>query len=255
MVTRLEIKLLELTKNRKRISTADLAKDVSMDIVTIQRGLAHLRESGFVTIGEDVLEQSSGQRMLMVEKLIQDGCDVQRVSRLLDWQEFEEFIENALVSNGYRTIHHYVFKSKLGRREIDVLAWNDVWILAIDCKHWRRQITHSRMNAIADAQIERVRALAERTDLLQKCGIRNLDLSIVAVVLVLGEPLDRMINGVPVVAVTRFGSFLHEGSPYERHITAIEVKCVSEQTSLLALFPSRRNRRPNLRQDVGRRQP
>ena len=256
MITDLEIKLLELTKARKRTTVGNLSRELSVDNESIQERLAPLHDAGFVSMVDGSIEQSSAQRMMLAQELIQKGRDPQRISRLLVWQEFEEFVERALIGNGYRAVRHFVFKSRLGRREIDILAWNDVWILTIDCKHWARRLVHSRMKTSAHAQIQRTCALAGRADLLQRCGIKRMDLPLIAVILVLGEPRDRVIGGVPIVPLTKFSSFLHEGSPYEQHIAVTHVNQESRQTTLLSLIStSKKNRRPNLTQDAERRRP
>jgi len=237
MATDLEIKLLELTKTHKRTTVRNLALELRVDDKRVQKRLVSLRDAGFVNWIDGIVEQDSLQRMMLAQELIQEGRDPQRVSRFLVWQEFEEFVERALIGNGYRAVRHFVFKSRLGRREIDILAWNDVWILAIDCKHWATQLAHSRIKNSAHAQKERTCALAQRADLLQRRGIKSMDLPLIAVILVLGEPRDRVIEGVPIVPLAKFPSFLHEGSPYEPDIAITHVSQESKQTTLLSSHP------------------
>jgi Holliday junction resolvase-like predicted endonuclease len=253
MITDLEIKLLELTKTYKRTTLRDLALGLRVDDKSIRKKLASLRDAGFVNWKDGIVEQDSVQRMMLAQKLIQQGRDPQRVSRLLVWQEFEQFVERALMGNGYRAVRHFVFKSSLGRREIDILAWNDVWILAIDCKHWATRLAYSRIGNSAHAQMERTCALARRADLLQRCGIKSMDLPLTAVILVLGEPRDRVIDGVPIVPLEKFPSFLREGSPYEPDFTVTRVSQESEQATLLSSISTLKNRSHNLTQDAERR--
>ena len=253
MVTDLKVKLLEFTKTHKRTTVRDLMLELRVDNERIQKMLATLRDAGFVNRIHDIIEQKSSQRMMLAHQLIQEGHDPQRVSRLLVWQEFEEFVERAIIESGYRAIRHFVFKSRVGRREIDILAWNDVWILAIDCKHWATRLVHSRMRNSANAQLARTRALAGKTDLLRKCGIKNMELPLVAIILVLGEPCDRVIQGVPIVPLVKFPSFLQEGSPYEGDITVTRTRQESIQTTFASIPDPKKNRTPNLTQDGGHR--
>ena len=253
MVTDLEIKLLELTKSRKRTKVMDLAPGLRASDRSIEKRLASLRDAGFVNWIDGNLEQDSLQRMMLAQKLIQEGRDPERVSRSLVWQEFEEFVEDALIRNGYRAVRHFVFKTRLGRREIDILAWNNVWILVIDCKHWATRLAHSRIRNSARAQMQRACELARRVDLLRRCGIRSMDLPLIAVILVLGEPHDHVIEGVPIVPLAKFASFLHEGSPYEREIALTYVSREPTQTSLLqSTSTPKKDRSPNLTQDARR---
>jgi hypothetical protein len=161
-----------------------------------------------------------------------------------------------LDQSGFQSVRHIVFKSKVGRREIDILAWSNVWILIVDCKHWSRALAYSRMKNAAEAQVERARALAQRPEIMQKHGISRIDLPMVPMILTLGEPRDRIIGRVPIVAVSKFSSFLQEASPYADGILTIQVQTRSKQTSLLPHIPSqKRNRMPNLTQIAERRRP
>ena len=254
MVTRLEIKLLQLTRRQMRISVEDLRKEMPAE--SLDAELGSLQERGIVNLNHEFLELSSRQRVMLAEELVRTGRDVQQVSRLLAWQEFEEFVETALDQSGFQSIRHLVFKSKVGRREIDILAWNAVWILIVDCKHWSRALAYSRMKNAAEAQVERARALAERPEIMQRHGISRTDLPMVPIILTLGEPRDRIIGRVPIVAVSKFSSFLQEASPYADGILTIQVQSRSKQTSLLSHIPSqKRNRMPNLTQNAERRRP
>ena len=254
MVTCLGIKLLELTKQKMRISVEDVRRKTGNE--NLDAELRSLNERGFVNLNHAFLELGSHQRVMLAEDLVRTGRDVQQVSRLLAWQEFEEFVETALDQSGFRSVRHVVFKSKVGRREIDVLAWSDLWILAVDCKHWSGALVHSRMKSAAEAQVERTRALAERPEIMQRHGVPRIDLPLLPVILTLGEPRDKIISGVPIVAVAKFSSFLQEASPYTDGIFTVQVQTQSKQSSLLSHIPPRKhNRMPNLTQNAERRQP
>ncbi|HMK83112.1 MAG TPA: hypothetical protein VK503_05300, partial [Candidatus Bathyarchaeia archaeon] len=133
MISELGIKLLKLTRTRRRLSISKLQNELRLTEDELSIFLVQLRDEGLLSFSKDVMEQNSTQRLALAEKLIRDGRDSRLVSQQLLWQEFEDFIETALYTNGYRAKRHVVFHSHLGRREIDVLAWNDAWILVIDC--------------------------------------------------------------------------------------------------------------------------
>jgi Holliday junction resolvase-like predicted endonuclease len=194
--------------------------------------LAELHEGGFLNFNDLFLEQSTLQRIMLAEHLIRRGRDPQLISSLLLWQEFEDFIETALSRNAYHAVKRFVFKSRLGRREIDILAWNEMWILVIDCKHWSRNLTKSRMRHVAAAQAQRANALAGRPELLQNEGVARLDLPMVPVILSLVESSDQIVKGVPIVAVSKFASFLHEFSPYDAALKTFTIRREPTQRSL-----------------------
>ncbi|MGA2784117.1 MAG: restriction endonuclease [Candidatus Bathyarchaeia archaeon] len=236
MISKFGIKLLKLTRTRRRISIAKLQKELPLTEEELHAFLTQLREKGLLSFSADVVEQNSTQRLTLAEELIRNGRDSHLVSQQLLWQEFEDFIEAALYKNGYSAARHIVFNTHLGRREIDVLAWNDVWILAVDCKHWSRNLTHARMRNAAKAQAQRADALAAKPHILQRQGIRRLDAPLVPLILSLGETRENIIDGIPIVAISEFASFLHEASPYDSSFKTFTVKHEPTQRTLPSLI-------------------
>ena len=165
--------LLKLTEQGKAVNLDEFMARVSRPQfarATIDR----LLDAGMASVREGFLSMDPSQRMILAERLIHDGRDPLRVSRVLEWQEFESFANDTLIENGFRTAKHFIFKTSIGRREIDILAWNDNFMLAIDCKHWLRGISGRRMEDAAQAQTLRVRALAKRPELLARVEAGNL---------------------------------------------------------------------------------
>jgi len=232
MLLDFEIKLLQLTRDRQRVMIEEFQNQLSQYGFDLQETLAALNAEGFLSFNDLFLEQTTLQRIMLAEHLIRRGRDPQLISSLLLWQEFEEFIETALSRNAYHAVKRFIFKSRLGRREIDILAWNEMWILAIDCKHWSRNLTKSRMRHVAAAQAQRARALAGRPELLEREGVTRLDLPMVPIILSLVDPRDQIVEGVPIVAVSKFASFLHEISPYDASLKTFTIKREPAQSSL-----------------------
>jgi Holliday junction resolvase-like predicted endonuclease len=187
-----------------------------------------------VTQANDLVKQSPFQRILLAEDLVRNGCDPRRVVRELGWQEFEEFIENALRANDYRTIRHFVFKYKRGRREIDLLAWNHSLTLAIDCKHWvKATVVTARLRQAVTAQKERVEALASQPGLLRRYNIGGQGTrSLMPVVLMLSYAGPEIVAGVPVVSVSKFEGFLQCVSPFRNEFMQIPIRLDRGQTKL-----------------------
>jgi Holliday junction resolvase-like predicted endonuclease len=230
----LEIRLLEATRERRTIGLDEFAGRLQTTSDKLKVQMADLAEKKTITLQQGILEMDTSQRIRLAEHLIHDGRDPQKVSRFLKWQEFEEFGERALDENGFRAVKHIVFKSKAGRREIDLLAWNDTLLLAIDCKHWARGISPSQARQVAQAQVERAEALAERFDLLNKYGVSRVESrQIMPVLLCLGSARQRLVDGVPVVAVSKLISFLYGVSPVDETLRRIPVRFRSVQSSLI----------------------
>jgi hypothetical protein len=225
------MRLLELTADRSEIRIASLSEGT-------RRGKLHdllnaLREEGVVSLSDDVLSMNSTQRIKLAERLIHQGRDPKKVSSFLGWREFEIFAEDTLRQNGFQTTEHFTFKSEVGRREIDILAWNDNFLLALDCKHWRRGLSTGRVKEAAHAQVERSMALAKRPDLLHRLRIRNVEkYAILPVILALGELRERIVDGVPVVSVSKLLSFLYGVSPIDDGIQRVKVHGLRAQSQL-----------------------
>ena len=220
-----QLKLLELTRQGRVSTLAELAREIHTDPGSLARIIEDLNGEGRVSLSGGIVGLDARQRIALAEQLIHLGRDPQRVSRFLEWQEFENFAMHSLEENGFHTAKHLVFRTRQGKREIDVLAWNDTFLFAVDCKHWLRGLSPSRLGAAADAQLERSAALAERPELLSRLGVkRPVRRRIMPILFALGDPLQRVMNGVPVVSVSKLISFLFQLSPVDESFRSIPVK-------------------------------
>jgi DNA-binding Lrp family transcriptional regulator len=234
MRTDLEIKLLELTREKGTMTLEELAQRLHIDVGQLGDKIRDLTEREFISSKGGMVEMNTAQRMMLAEQLIHNGHDPQKVSRFLKWQEFEQFAAESLEQNGFQTAKHLVFKSREGRREIDLLAWNESFLLAIDCKHWLRGLSPSRTRQVAQAQAERAEALAERLDILKKHAVGNAESRyLMPVVFCLGNPREGVVNGVPVVAVSKLISFVYGVSPVDENLRRIPVKPGTGQSLLI----------------------
>ena len=203
------------------------------DVDLVRKEIEELSQDGFVASSEGIIELDSGHRMMIAERLVRNGYDSQRISRLLEWQEFEDFAAISLENNGFGIVKHLVFKTRNGRREIDLIAWNDSFLLAVDCKHWLRGPSPSQSRKIVQAQAGRAEALAERPDLLKRLGVDNAEeRKIMPAIFCLAEAREPIIDGVPVVAVSKLISFLYGVSPVDEKVRMISVKAQINQSTL-----------------------
>jgi Holliday junction resolvase-like predicted endonuclease len=229
----LETELLKLTRTRSRITVTELVEHLHTQPDRIGGKIEDLARERLVSRDREVLEMNTVQRMNMAAGLIHRGYDPQRISRLLDWREFEKFAAESLEQNGFRTLHHLVFKSRVGRREIDLIAWNDSFLFAIDCKHWSRGLGPSSSRQVARDQLERVESLAERAELLRKHGVTKLEKRyIIPVILCLADSRHGVVDGIPVVAISRLISFLYGVSPIDEGLRRIPVRMSEGQLPL-----------------------
>lgn len=221
------LKLLELTSQQHRILLDYLAQELQLSLSTLASQTEGLRDRGIVTVDEVSLGLDGRQRMMLAEELINSGRDPQRVSRFLDWREFEDFAVRSFEKNGFRTAKHVVFKTKGSRREVDVLAWNDTFLFAVDCKHWLRGLSPAKIRNAVHAQVERCKALANGPEILRRFRVLHPSgRKIVPVVLTLGDSRRAVVDGVPIVPVSRLVGFLYGISPLDRRFFMFPVKIV-----------------------------
>jgi hypothetical protein len=108
-----------------------------------------------------------------------------------------------------------------------------MFLLSIDCKHWSRGLSPSRMRHATEAQAERTQALANRPELLAKHGIKpDEQRKLLPMLLSLGHPRERMVDGVPVVPVSMLISFLSGVSPVDSGLRLISAADILEQARL-----------------------
>ena len=231
LTAELEVKLLQLTRQNQRANLRELSQQLHTEEAILAVKIASLRRKGLIASVRGIVELDAGQRIRLAEQLILKGHDPYKVSRFLEWREFEDFAADSLELNGFRTVKHLIIKTKGGRREIDLLAWNDTFALAIDCKHWLRGWSPSRLREAAKAQIERAVVMSERPDLIRKHGVEGVEKrNILPMIFALGDPRERIVEGVPVVSVSRLISFLYGASPVDERFRSIPVRQEFEQS-------------------------
>lgn len=230
MPVNMKFRLLKLTSEGRSVNVADLATQQA----SLDAELNTLRDNGMVSVSNGLLRMDSRQRMMLAEELIHNGSDPKKISRFLGWREFEDFTERTFSANGFHTAKHFVFKSGAGRREIDVLAWNDSLTFAVDCKHWLRGLSTGQVRDAARAQVERVVSLADRPDLLKRLKVdRTERRSIMPVILALSDGRARIVEGVPVVSVSKLLSFIYGVSPIDDGMKRIPVSDFEVQSRLV----------------------
>ncbi|MCD6196683.1 MAG: restriction endonuclease [Staphylothermus sp.] len=92
--------------------------------------------------------------------LIKQGVSFKRVSKYLDWRDFERFSAEILSAHGYVVINNFRL-TKPVMLEVDVIGIDQGSGrgIIIDCKHWSRGVYRSALIEIASKHIERVRKL------------------------------------------------------------------------------------------------
>jgi Holliday junction resolvase-like predicted endonuclease len=154
------ISILKLT-NKGPVLTESVNKDARMPSSTSRKLLEKLQSEGLIYLKKDSIEVENNCRLKLAVKAASLGADVERISSLLCWQEFEEITAFALKSNGYVVSTNVRFKNAARRWEIDVVGCKKPLVICIDCKHWQHAIAPSALRRIVDSQVERTQVLAD----------------------------------------------------------------------------------------------
>lgn len=86
------------------------------------------------------------------------GLPVKRLSRYINWRDFEKVSAKILSSHGYIVYTNVLF-TRPKRLEIDVLGIDEGTgrTIVIDCKHWKHGISPSSIIEVGRKHIERVK--------------------------------------------------------------------------------------------------
>ncbi len=153
----LVISLLKLTK-KGPVLTENVNRDARIPSSIARKLLEKLQNEGLIYLKQDSVEVS---RLKLAVKAASLGADLEHISNLLCWQEFEEITAFALKNNGYTVSNNVRFKNEARKWEIDVVGCKKPLVVCIDCKHWQHAIAPSALKKIVDSQVERTRALAD----------------------------------------------------------------------------------------------
>jgi len=205
------ISLLKLSKEGPVLSES-VNKDARLPSVTSRKLLDKLQSEGLVYIKDDNIKVDSSARLKLAVKAVGLGADVEQMSNLLCWQEFEEIAAFALRSNGYVVANNVRFKHAARKWEIDVVGCRKPLVICIDCKHWKHAIAPSALKRIVNSQVERTRALAN--------SLPNIDLKLECVkwrharftptVLSLIPSTFKFYEKVPIVPILQLQDFINQ---------------------------------------------
>ena len=147
----LVISLLKLTKEGP-VLIENVNKEARIPSAVAWELLEKLQNEDLIYLKPNGVEVDSNCRLKLAVKAASLGADVERISDLLCWQEFEEIAALALKNNGYTVKNNVRFKHEGKRWEIDVVGCKKPLVVCIDCKHWQRAIASSALRRIVDLQ-------------------------------------------------------------------------------------------------------
>ena len=209
------ISILKLTVNgsvsRERINKdAKIASDIALKL------LRRLQNDDMVYLRDNIVEADDSCRLKLAVKAVALGADIERISDFLRWQEFEDIAAIALERNGYVVAKNVRFKCAGRKWEIDIVGCKKPLVICIDCKHWRHGMSPSALKKIAEAQVERTRALSESLpNISLKIECAKWDKAkLVPAILVLIPGSFKFYDKVPIVPVLQLQDFLSQLPAY-----------------------------------------
>ena len=203
--------ILKLTREGP-VNIELIAKDSKTPLSVVEEYIAEGSKSGLVYFKGKLVDAKPIQRLKIALEAIKLGADLERVCRNLSWSEFEEIAIKAFQVNDYLTIKHFRFRHKNRNWEIDILATKGRIIVCVDCKRWNRRLTSSTALKVVNAQIERVRALAEALPKIKgkiKFPLKR-EIFLVPAILSLVPSSFKFYEKVPLVPILQLQNFLDE---------------------------------------------
>ena len=217
------VSILKLTKS-KPVSMELVASDAKIPVQDAEELLKRFRDTELIECRDGTIEASSNQRVKIAIHAIKLGADFERVSRVLEWIEFENLAATAFEANNFVVRKRFRFESIQRRWEIDVLGCSKPLIACVDCKHWTHGWRNSAIKKAVEAQVLRTKVLAEALSSLQnKFGLGKWRYAIlVPVILSLGQGSRKFYNKVPIVPILQIQNFLSELPTHATALTHFE---------------------------------
>jgi len=209
------ISLLELTKEGPVLIEL-VNKEAHLPLATTTKLLKKLQNERLVYLKQGCVEAESCSRLKLAVQAISLGADLEHVSNLLCWQEFEEITALALKNNGYAALNNVRFKQSGRKWEIDVVGCRKPLVVCVDCKHWQHAIAPSALKRIVDSQVDRSRALADslpNLSLKLECTHWS-DAKFVPLILSLMPSAFKFYKKVPIVPILQLQDFLNQLPAY-----------------------------------------
>lgn len=153
------------------------------------------------------------------------GIDPIDLALKAGWRDFEQLCSRILEKLGFQTITNVRFKIESSVRELDVLAFREPRVLAMDCKKWVRR-RESSLKSAARAHKERcmhfARSLVNLREVLLIVS-RWREAKLYPVVVDIHETATKVFEGVPIVPFRKLISFVNELENFEDEIYSISI--------------------------------
>lgn len=208
---RVLLSVLKLTRD-SATSIEVLKSDLNVPVSVVHDYLKKSADKGLLRISNTLVEASSQQRVAIAVEVASLGGDLEAISRILGWSEFESLVAMAFENNDFRVAKHFRFSSKGRRWEVDLLATHKPFLVLVECKRWLRGTGPAAIKVITENHVAKTQALIEELPhLKEKAGLKDWDhATLVPILTNLTQSQLRFYLDVPIVAVLQLPSFLSE---------------------------------------------
>jgi hypothetical protein len=210
------ISVLKLSQNLA-VLVKSVKDEAKLPFDTTYNLLKKLQSEDLLNLNGDIIEVSIDDRLKLAVRAVSLGADIEHVSNLLRWQEFEEIAAMALRNNGFVVSKNVRFKHAGRKWEIDAVGCKRPLVVCIDCKHWMRAMSPSVLGKVAQAQADRAEALAEvlPSVKLQLDCVKWESAQFVPAILSLVQGSFKFYCDIPIVPVLQLQDFLSQLPAYQ----------------------------------------
>ena len=149
-------------------------------------------------IDNDTITFQKHDRLKIALFAVQHGIPINEVSKYLNWKDFETLTSEILSLKGFSIQKNLRFKKP--RMEIDVVGYNSILAIVVDCKHWKYN-NNSMLRQFALKQVERAKRLIEENRKIKRS---------IPLLVTLYSPSIKFIEKIPVVPISCFNGFINE---------------------------------------------
>lgn len=221
------IHVLRTTRETNNVWIEDVHRETRIPKDLTNEVLRKLHGEDFVILSGDTVTVDGEQRLKMAARAVELGADIERVSRFLNWEEFEKFLTFSFEADDFQVKKNFRFTWMKKRWEIDILGLKKPIIISADCKHWYRGWSGAASIKSAKNQLERTKALAEAStsgNIRSKIGIERWEYAyFIPVILSLAPSQHKFYEGTPIVPVLQIKDFLQNVIVYLDEINRFHV--------------------------------
>ena len=156
----------------------------------------YLINLGIGEFSDDSVAFSEKDKLDTILLAMKQGCDPERLSKKIQWNDFELFTSLLIESAGYSYERNVVLTNP--RIQIDVIGFYRKIALLIDCKHWMK-IYGFNISKFSSNQIRRAEVFLDKRKDVE---------SAIPIIVTLHEYNYNFFDKVPIVPISRFKEFL-----------------------------------------------